>query len=89
MQESGIIEVISFMYISGIWASVCLFDFSHRPHPQLLSNHCERWRHLLDCRHYVLFWESSFTFGGLKSLMTVISLFIDMVGDIPFHNSNC
>ena len=31
------------------------------------------------------FWETSFTFGGPKSLMVITSLFIDLAGDIPFH----
>ena len=52
------------------------------PQPQLLNNHCvggrgsrreDRW-HLLDHRHCVTFWESSFTFGGLKSLIAVTFL---------------
>ena len=29
-------------------------------------------------------WAPKFTFGGPKSLMAVISLFIDMVGNTPF-----
>jgi len=29
---------------------------------------------------------SLFTFGGPKLLMAVISSFIDMTGDIPFHS---
>ena len=31
------------------------------------------------------FGETSFTFGGPKSLMVITSLFIDLAGDITFH----
>ena len=33
------------------------------------------------------FGEPSFTFGGLKSLMAVISLFVDMARDTSFHTT--
>ena len=44
--------------------------------PKLMSSHCAGWRHLLDLdrRHCVPFWEPSFTFGVLKSLMAVTFL---------------
>ena len=46
---------------SGIWLLLTL--------PHLFSNHHEGWWHLLD-----QFWETLFTFGGQKSLMTVTFL---------------
>ena len=43
------------------------------------------WWHLLDCRQCVPFLETSFTFGGLKSLMAVTFLAHHMAENIPFH----
>ena len=40
---------------------------------------------MLDLRHCAPSPKPSFTFGSLKSLMAVTSLFIDMAGAIPFH----
>ena len=76
------------MHLSYLWPASCPFDFSHPPAPQLISNYLSRWGHLLDHRQWVPFWEPSFTFGGLKSLMAVRSLFIDMAEAILFHNTN-
>ena len=79
MQVSGLTEFIPFICTSAIWGQilfVCLFfNFSHPP--GLFSIHCRGG----DCRRSAgsqascPFWEPSVTFGGLKSLMAVTSLF--------------
>ena len=86
MQEFWIIEVISFIRISAICGQHPALLISHIPPPS--SSSARGWGHLLDHRQWVPFWEPSFTFGGLKSLMAFLSLFINVAGDIHFTQYN-
>ena len=87
MQETGIIEDISSICISIIWGHHPAFFITHIPYlapeqpPKVVVPP-------LGSQALFPFWETSFTFGGLKSLRAVTSLFIDMAGDILFHNAN-
>ena len=75
--------------LSGAKSCFVLSLISHTcsttpPHPQLFGSH-RRGGGMLDLRHCAPSPKPLFTFGSLKSLMAVTSLFIDMAGAIPFH----
>ena len=81
MQESGLIEIIPFICISAIWASILCFSSV-----LTVGSGCS----LMAARSQVLFCflvplrAQKFTFGGSKLLMTVTSLFTDMTGILHF-----
>jgi len=82
MQESWI-KAISFICISAICGQHPVLLISHIPPPPSSS--------AVTLAGGGICWitgNGSFTFGGLKSLMAIRSLFIDMAEAILFHNTN-
>ena len=80
MQDSGFTEFIPFICTSAIWGQSCfLVDLASciPPAPQQSP-----WE--VAASPESQFWESSFTFGGQKSLMTVTFL-IYLYGRRNFH----
>ena len=84
IQEPGLTEVISFIYISAIWGQfLMLFTHTHS------SSQCSPWGVAEAAGQQVLFFlgglqAQKFTFGGMELLMTATYLFVDMAGNIPF-----
>ena len=91
MQESGLTEIKPFICISAIWGQYPVFftfpppatPLFPPPTSQLLSAHCrEQLKPYFSFLGVLL--AQKFTYGVPEWLMTVASLFIDMVGNTPF-----
>ena len=81
MQVSGLTEIIPFICISAIWGQ----------HPASCFFMSLEWLQRTAAGLQALFSflgtlrAQKFTFGGLKSLMAMTSLFTDMAGNTQFH----
>ena len=62
-----IIYTLNSLFTKVWWMASCILS-------EVFTNHHGGWQHLEDCRHWVPFWELSFTFGGQKLLIAVMFL---------------
>ena len=89
MKEAGLTEIIPLMYLGYLRQASCFLIF-HIFNSSFTSFLVQ----LTAAGLQALFSISGplrpqkFIFEGLNSLMAVISLFIDVAGDIPFHSPN-
>ena len=96
MQESGLTEIIPFICTSVIWAIILCFHSLGSPTApgRALQGSLQRMAAESGCYMAgILFLpespqNSSAHVGRLQSLMTVASLFTDMIGNTPFLNVN-
>ena len=98
MQASGLTEFIPFICTSAVWGQILfpvtargdrcgawllLAPHPHPPPPPQQPPWGKGWRHLLDFRHCVLFWEPSFTLLLLLLLLCFSHVWCPIDSSLP------